>query len=95
MGKNYILNISAEEIQNKMDAKLTENELLNIISSSLDRMELLLDKIEIISDSKKSLQDTCADVLCTMVNNIQVDLGRYYTELTKRGFNIEEENNNL
>ena len=93
MKRNYILNISAEEIQNRMDAKLTEEDLLNIISSSLDRMELLLDKIEIISDSEKSLQDTCADVLCTMVNNIQAELSRYYKELTKRGFNIEENRN--
>lgn len=93
MKRNYILNISAEEIQNKMDAKLTEEDLLNIISSSLDRMELLLDKIEIISDSEKSLQDTCVAVLCTMVNNIQNELSRYYLELTKRGFNIEEKNN--
>lgn len=93
MKKNYILNISAEEIQNKMDAKLTEDALLNIISSSLDRMELLLDKIEILAESKKSLQETCADVLCTMVNNIQAELSRYYKELTKRGFNIEEDHN--
>lgn len=93
MKRNYILNISAQEIQNKMDAKLTENELINIISSSLDRMELLLDKIEIISESKKLLQDTCVAVLCTMVNNIENELSRYYKELTKRGFNIEEDRN--
>ncbi len=95
MKRNYILNISAEEIQNKMDAKLTETELVDVISSHLNRMELLLDKIEKISDSKKSLQDTCVSVLCTMVNNIENELSRYYKELTKRGFHFPLQNNNI
>lgn len=95
MKTNYILNISAEEIQNKMDAKLTESELLNIISSSLDRMELILDKMEVLVDSKKSTQKSCVDVLATMVSGIESDLGRYYTELTKRGFDLKEEDDNL
>ena len=59
MKTNYILNISAEEIQNKMDAKLTESELLNIISSGLDRMELILDKMEVLVDSNTSTKKLC------------------------------------
>tara|TARA_R110001592_G_C12852479_1_gene721971 strand:+ start:297 stop:584 length:288 start_codon:yes stop_codon:yes gene_type:complete len=95
MKTNYILNISAEEIQNKMDAKLTESELLNIISSGLDRMELILDKMEVLVDSNTSTKKNCVDVLANMIGDVESDLGRYYTELTKRGFDLKEEDDNL